>query len=356
MDLFIALSFILVTFFIALIKPKKIKNKFIWLFIWFLFCFGDMLITSRINHYYAKKYAGITIYDKSRDSCLYIGSGHIFKHRDKYNSLYESIEHSYINLIYDHTLKFIDFKEKSSKTNTNDKIFRIYLDKNSSNNCIDSPEIFKKRYLCGEKIPCDKIYPLYIKYHSDPTTYKVINYASYDTLQNVPKTQKDVIKQIIELVKVYYPKKDEYYEQCDWDDYVVARIIENFQNFSEKMKDKQKLYDNKCLAISQIKEFCGLEYYENLQDIDVKIGYFGSLIGVKAYYFGMIKDRNSGKIVADGVVIKSHYAGWILEKFIKYFGEESRNDNGICNPNKKSEHISKCSDNLIKQYFKGKDL
>ena len=52
--LLIALVFLIVSLFVALIAPpqKKGKRKLLWLFIWFLVFFADGFITSAIFHYY----------------------------------------------------------------------------------------------------------------------------------------------------------------------------------------------------------------------------------------------------------------------------------------------------------------
>ena len=49
--LLLALIFLVVSFFVALIAPKG-KRKLLWLFIWFLVFFADGFITSAIFHYY----------------------------------------------------------------------------------------------------------------------------------------------------------------------------------------------------------------------------------------------------------------------------------------------------------------
>jgi len=58
--LLIALVFLIVSFFVALIAPKG-KRKLLWLFVWFMVFFADGFITSAIFHYYGNLYGKISI-------------------------------------------------------------------------------------------------------------------------------------------------------------------------------------------------------------------------------------------------------------------------------------------------------
>ena len=61
--LLIALIFLIVSFFVALIAPKG-KRKLLWLFIWFLVFFGDIIVLKAIIAYYDFKYAKISVHEK----------------------------------------------------------------------------------------------------------------------------------------------------------------------------------------------------------------------------------------------------------------------------------------------------
>lgn len=61
--LLIALIFLVVSFFVALIAPKG-KRKLLWLFVWFMVFFGDIVVLKAIMAYYDFKYAKINIYEK----------------------------------------------------------------------------------------------------------------------------------------------------------------------------------------------------------------------------------------------------------------------------------------------------
>ncbi|MFC2750202.1 MAG: hypothetical protein ACFN38_03680, partial [Campylobacter sp.] len=70
--LLIALIFLIVSFFVALIAPKG-KRKLLWLFVWFLVFFGDLVVFNLVNKYYVFKYAGIEIYKKPLQCGYYAG-------------------------------------------------------------------------------------------------------------------------------------------------------------------------------------------------------------------------------------------------------------------------------------------
>ena len=74
--LLIALVFLIVSFFVALIAPKG-KRKLLWLFVWFLVFFADGFITSAIFHYYGNLYGKINVYEKPAIHAYYAGEREI---------------------------------------------------------------------------------------------------------------------------------------------------------------------------------------------------------------------------------------------------------------------------------------
>ena len=70
--LLIALIFLIVSFFVALIAPKG-KRKLLWLFAWFMVFFADGFITSAIFHYYGNLYGKINVYEKPAIHAYYAG-------------------------------------------------------------------------------------------------------------------------------------------------------------------------------------------------------------------------------------------------------------------------------------------
>ena len=74
--LLIALIFLIVSFFVALIAPKG-KRKLLWLFAWFMVFFGDIVVLKAIMAYYDFKYTKINIYEKPAIRAYYAGEREI---------------------------------------------------------------------------------------------------------------------------------------------------------------------------------------------------------------------------------------------------------------------------------------
>ena len=70
--LLIALIFLIVSFFVALIAPKG-KRKLLWLFVWFLVFFSDFILLRVVMAYYDFKYAKINVYEKPAIRAYYAG-------------------------------------------------------------------------------------------------------------------------------------------------------------------------------------------------------------------------------------------------------------------------------------------
>ena len=132
--LLIALIFLIVSFFVALIAPKG-KRKLLWLFVWFLVFFADGFITSAIFHYYGNLYGKINVYEKPTSRGYYAGEREIvewnrsgFPLIDPTNWLNfpaNTTDANFISLINGY-VNFIDYKEKSENPVTNGKYFRRF--------------------------------------------------------------------------------------------------------------------------------------------------------------------------------------------------------------------------------------
>ena len=138
--LLIALIFLIVSFFVALIAPKG-KRKLLWLFVWFLIFFGDLVVFNLVNKYYVFKYTGIEIYKKPLQRGYYAG-----EIASNVNNFYvgEKVLLSIVNNFVD----FVDFKEKNIDIK-DDKFYRVYLDDNISKDCFlskDNPNIYPNTY------------------------------------------------------------------------------------------------------------------------------------------------------------------------------------------------------------------
>ncbi|WP_169974506.1 hypothetical protein [Campylobacter sp. RM16191] len=123
---FIILILLIVTFFMALIIPKG-KRKLLWLFVWFVIFFADLVVFNLANRYYISKYAGIEIYKKSLQRGYYVGE-------IEGNTTNFYVGEKGILSIVNNFVDFVDFKEKNEHTKDN-KFYRIYLDNNISKDC-----------------------------------------------------------------------------------------------------------------------------------------------------------------------------------------------------------------------------
>ena len=153
--LFIIPAFFTISFFVALIAPKG-KRKLLWLFVWFMVFFGDIVVLKAIMDYYDFKYAKINVYEKPAIHAYYAGEREIvewnisgFPLIDPTNWLNfpaNTTDANFISLINGY-VNFIDYKEKSENPVTNGKYFRIYLDDYTAQECFLSAKLSTRGFL-----------------------------------------------------------------------------------------------------------------------------------------------------------------------------------------------------------------
>ncbi|WP_170020062.1 hypothetical protein [Campylobacter sp. RM16190] len=340
---FIILILLIVTFFMALIRPKGIR-KLRALLIWFLVFFGDLLVIWIVGYYYSYKYANINIYDEPSINAYYLGESKIMKD-NIYNFpvLYPTTtrlfnfpenvtDANFISLMNGY-VDFIDYKEKSENNATNGKYFRIYLDNDGAKECYLSTKISVKTFLkniSNSLITPDELERFYNELHSNK------------------KDEKQIIKDVeiliqdrnISVANIEIPKK-------------VIKYI------TARMKNLKEIYKDKCIARKEISEDeiapieiltqdphgRPMELKPNITTI------FDNLLGIEFNYGGIIKDRNTGKILADNIYIMVRYKGIMVESLIKAVGSQSRISSTRCDGGKKY-HLEECNTKLITEFFK----
>ena len=173
--LLIALIFLIVSFFVALIAPKG-KRKLLWLFVWFLVFFSDFILLRVVMAYYDFKYAKINVYEKPAIRAYYAGEKKFdlgFPKANQFSSQDYTKDIAFTMLISG-DLDYIDYRVQAEDSPNNGKFFRVYVDSNTSNKCFMSVDEELKKYLSDKKIPYSEFKQLYDEYHSKPSEYKEI--------------------------------------------------------------------------------------------------------------------------------------------------------------------------------------
>lgn len=106
------------------------------------------------------------------------------------------------------------------------------------------------------------------------------------------------------------------------------------------VKGLQEIYKDKCVARKEINEdeiasaelivedpYHLLEPKPNIKTI------FDNMLGMGFNYGGLIKDRNTGKILADNIYIYESYRTWILQALVSALGPQSSGEFWMCNKN-----------------------
>ena len=78
---------------------------------------------------------------------------------------------------------------------------------------------------------------------------------------------------------------------------------------------------------------------------------FDKVIGMGFNYGGLIKDRSTGKILADNIYENVRYQGALGESFIKAFGSESRGY-GISCDSGREKYLEVCNQKMIVGFFR----
>jgi len=173
--LLIALVFLIVSFFVALIAPKG-KRKLLWLFVWFMVFFGDIVILKAIMAYYDFKYAKISVHEKPSIYAYYAGEkkfDRLFPEVNQLTSQDYTKDVAFAMLI-NGDLDYIDYRVQTEDSPNNGKYFRVYVDNDTSNNCFMSvDEELKNTY------PIKKYPTLNLNSSTTSTTQNPANIKRY---------------------------------------------------------------------------------------------------------------------------------------------------------------------------------
>ena len=369
--LLIALIFLIVSFFVALIAPKG-KCKLLWLFAWFMVFFADGFITSAIFHYYGNLYGKINIYEKPATRGYYAGEKKFDRWFPEVNQLtsQDYTKDVAFTMLINGDLDYIDYRVQAEDSPNNGKFFRVYVDNDTSNNCFMSVDEELKKYLSDKKIPYPEFKQLYDEYHSKPSEYKEIYYNAWfdneERKKSYPQQQRIVVDKIIKIVQERYKSPNPINRNgkvFTWDDYQIEWVIDRLQDVDKKMEYYKQIYKDKCIARKEINE-------DEIADIELVLEkenrmtnwriepapniktFLDDLIGLSFNYGGIIKDRKTGRILADNIYENVRYQGALGESFIKAFGSESRGY-GISCDSGREKYLDVCNQKMIEEFFKG---
>ena len=369
--LLIALIFLIVSFFVALITPKG-KRKLLWLFAWFMVFFGDIVVLKAIMAYYDFKYAKISVHEKPATRAYYAGEKKFDRWFPEVNQLssQDYTKDIAFTMLINGDLDYIDYRVQAEDSPNNGKFFRVYVDNDTSSNCFMSVDEELKKYLSDKKIPYPEFKQLYDEYHSKPSEYKEIYYNAWfdneERKKSYPQQQRIVVDKIIKIVQERYKSPNPINRNgkvFTWDDYQIEWVIDRLQDVDKKMEYYKQIYKDKCVARKEINE-------DEIADIELVLEkenrmtnwriepapniktFFDDLIGLSFNYGGIIKDRKTGRILADNIYENVRYQGALGESFIKAFGSESRGC-GISCDSGREKYLEVCNQKMIEEFFKG---
>ena len=361
----IALIFLIVSFFVALITPKG-KRKLLWLFAWFMVFFADGFITSAIFHYYGNLYGKINVYEKPTSRGYYAGEKKFDRWFPEVNQLSSQYTKDIaFTMLISGDLDYIDYRVQAEDSPNNGKFFRVYVDNDTSNNCFMSVDEELKDYLSDKKIPYPEFKQLYDEYHSKPSEYKEIYYNAWfdneERKKSYPQQQRIVVDKIIKIVQERYKSPNPINRNgkvFTWDDYQIEWVIDRLQDVDKKMEYYKQIYKDKCIARKEINEddiasaelVIKYPYAIIEQKPDIKT-MFDKVIGMGFNYGGLIKDRNTGKILADNTYIYEFYHSWLIQALTNALGSESGGSFRLCNRNE-TTWIEDCNQKMIEKFFR----
>ena len=333
--LLIALIFLIVSFFVALIAPKG-KRKLLWLFVWFLVFFADGFITSAIFHYYGNLYGKINVYENPTSRGYYAGEREIVEwnrsafplidHTNWLNFPINTTDANFISLINGY-VNFIDYKEKSKNPATNGKYFRIYLDDYTAQECFLSAKLSTRGFL-----------------KSIPITYEELN-IFFNQLQSNHESEDKIIREIKSLL-------DD--RNASTIDIKPSKILSYIKY---NMKDLKQIYKDKCIARKEINEdeiapieLVAEDLYHLLElKPDIKPNVLTDMLYIDFNYGAVIKDRYTGKILADNVYMSIGYQGIAGEIIRAYGGNPGSTD--FCDSGRE-KYLDICNQKMIEEFFR----
>ena len=333
--LFIIPAFFTISFFVALIAPKG-KRKLLWLFVWFLVFFSDFILLRVVMAYYDFKYAKISVYEKPAIHAYYAGEREIVKWNrsgfpliDPTNWLnfpVNTTDANFISLINGY-VNFIDYKEKSKNPATNGKYFRIYLDDYTAQECFLSAKLSTRGFL-----------------KSIPITYEELN-IFFNQLQSNHESEDKIIREIKSLL-------DD--RNASTIDIKPSKILSYIKY---NMKDLKQIYKEKCVARKEINEdeiapieLVAEDLYHLLElKPDIKPNVLTDMLYIDFNYGAVIKDRYTGKILADNVYMSIGYQGIAGEIIRAYGGNPGSTD--FCDSGRE-KYLDICNQKMIEEFFR----
>ena len=334
--LLIALIFLIVSFFVALIAPKG-KRKLLWLFVWFMVFFSDFILLRVVMAYYDFKYAKINVYEKPAIRAYYAGEREIVEWNrsafplidptDWLNFPANTTDANFISLINGY-VNFIDYKEKSENPATNGKYFRIYLDDYTAKECFLSAKLSTRGFL-----------------KSIPITYEELN-IFFNQLQSNHESEDKIAREIKSLF-------DD--RNASTIDIKPSKILSYIKY---NMKDLKQIYKDKCIARKEINEdeiapieLVAEDLYHLLElKPDIKPNVLTDMLYIDFNYGAVIKDRYTGKILADNVYMSVGYQGIAGEIIRAYGGNPGSTD--FCDSGRE-KYLDVCNQKMIEEFFKG---
>ena len=334
--LLIALIFLIVSFFVALIAPKG-KRKLLWLFVWFMVFFSDFILLRVVMAYYDFKYAKINVYEKPAIRAYYAGEREIVEWNrsafplidptDWLNFPANTTDANFISLINGY-VNFIDYKEKSKNPATNGKYFRIYLDDYTAQECFLSAKLSTRGFL-----------------KSIPITYEELN-IFFNQLQSNHESEDKIIIEIKSLL-------DD--RNASTIDIKPSKILSYIKY---NMKDLKQIYKDKCIARKEINEdeiapieLVAEDLYHLLElKPDIKPNVLTDMLYIDFNYGAVIEDRYTGKILADNVYMSIGYQGIAGEIIRAYGGNPGSTD--FCDSGRE-KYLDVCNQKMIEEFFKG---
>ena len=371
--IFLIISVALVVLFLGLRKLKGLWKKVVFFIVWaFVFCGHDLLVGVMFTSD-ASKYAKITVYNDIHPKGFYIG-----ERKDDIPGLLLAVtKYSFREYLDKFELflqsgLYFDYKEGNENRNfdiANDKdggsskYFRIYADKNSSKYCAMSLKDFMKIYLVNNKIiTFDEMYSMYIKYHSNPKTYKDTELSFYDyNVSKYPDNQREVLENIIQIAnqrcknnpKIHATNK---VKACI-DDIQFSLILtkEKVDKFAPIFKDK--CIARKKIAKEEVSRYAFVPCIDSWgQNICLNQPNMDNGRG-KFYYSSYIQDIKNGKILAGNIyardyVPRTYSIIGLVNYILESLGVQSGGAAMMCGGENLTSDLRYCDEILIKEYYR----
>ena len=299
--------------------------------------FGDIVVLKAIMAYYDFKYAKISVHEKPAIHAYYAGEREIVEWNrsafplidptDWLNFPVNTTDANFISLINGY-VNFIDYKEKSKNPATNGKYFRIYLDDYTAKECFLSAKLSTRGFL-----------------KSIPITYEELN-IFFNQLQSNHESEDKIIIEIKSLL-------DD--RNASTIDIKPSKILSYIKY---NMKDLKQIYKDKCIARKEINEdeiapieLVAEDLYHLLElKPDIKPNVLTDMLYIDFNYGAVIKDRYTGKILADNVYMSIGYQGIAGEIIRAYGGNPGNTD--FCDSGRE-KYLDVCNQKMIEEFFKG---